>query len=169
MEKKNIREVVDTPRGRNSSTPLFGILSHYQSTKEAMNAMNCHLQSIFVVSDWDNIDDRITELHEDDCDWKIDVSSPAICKALRQLSKKKSSPDIPNRLYESDASQLSAPLSKLLKLSFDLGQVPETWKKAVISPIPKTRTGNSTVEDIRPTRFISYCGQSNGKNFPHIH
>ena len=90
-------------------------------------------------SDWESIDGLIANLKTDDSDWNVDISPGSLQRIIGQLSKKKSSPDIPNVLYKSVASQLSAPLSKLLKLYFHLRQVPVSWKRSVISPIPKSR------------------------------
>ena len=148
MQDKDIWKMVKSHLGRNSSTPIMSLLSQYDSIKEAADAINSHLFSVFVKSDQNSI----KYLPESDNDWIIEASPLTIQKMLQQLSDHKSSPDIPNVLYKSVASQIAVPLSKLFKLSFSLGLIPATWKRAVISPIPKTRT--PSVQDIRPISLL---------------
>jgi hypothetical protein len=153
MQHRDIWKAVRSHLGKNSPSLIMSLLSQYTSTVEAADAINAHLFSVFVDSDWSTVNDLFAAYSQDDVSrWMIDVSPCMIQTALRQLSRHKSSPDLPNILYKSVACQLSAPLSKLLELSFELGLVPEPWKRAVISPIPKTR--NPTIKDIRPISLL---------------
>ena len=152
MQEKDIWKAVDTHLGRNSSTHIFKILSQTSSVQQAVEHISSFLHSVFVSSDWESTDGLIANSRIDDSDWNVDITPSSLQRILGQLSRKKSSPDIPIVLYQSVASQLSAPLSKLLKLSFHLHQVPESWKRSVISPIPKSR--NPSFQDVRPISLL---------------
>ena len=154
MKERDIWKAVRTHLGHNSSSPILSLISQYKSTSEAVNCINEHLLSIFIDSNWDLVKDLLQQYTTQDInEWIPNLSPTSIEAALQKLPKHKSSPDIPNVLYSSVASQLCGPLSKLLKLSFDQGLVPDLWKKAVISPIPKTR--RPSIEDVRPISLLS--------------
>ncbi|MEL7309313.1 MAG: hypothetical protein AAGK05_16595 [Pseudomonadota bacterium] len=149
MQDKDIWKMVNNYLGRHCSSPIMSLLSKYDSTKEAVDAINTYLFSVFASCD----STSTINSHDTDIDWTMDVSPNTIQKLLLQLSPRKSSPDIPNTLYKSIACQLALPLSKLFNLSFKEGQVPALWKKAVVSPIPKNRS--PSVQDIRPISLLS--------------
>lgn len=69
---------------------------------------------------------------------------------LAKVSKTAAGSDgIPYWLYSECASELSHILSKLINFSINEGAVPQAWKQAVITPVPKT-TPVSSVKDLRP-------------------
>ncbi|EYC11317.1 hypothetical protein Y032_0051g2139 [Ancylostoma ceylanicum] len=53
---------------------------------------------------------------------------------------------IPQIVYRKCASSLSKPLTHLLNLSMYFGEVPNLWKEAIVTAIPKSLTANSVTE-----------------------
>ena len=56
---------------------------------------------------------------------------------------------IPYWVYSECATELSHVLSCLINLSINEGVVPQFWKQAIITPVPKTKPVSS-VSDLRP-------------------
>lgn len=153
MQEKDVWKTVNTHLGRNASSPIMSLLSQHDSMLVALNEMNSHLSTVCTTSDWTSIDSILESLPHDDKEWKIDISPCNVHRLLQNLPKHKSSPDVPHILYRSAASRLAVPVSMLLRCSFDDADVPESWKRAVITPIPKKR--NPSFEDIRPISLLS--------------
>lgn len=65
---------------------------------------------------------------------------------------------IPVRILKSRARELSMPLSKLLNLSFSLGEVPLTWKSANVTPVFKDNV-KENVENYRSISLLSILGK----------
>jgi len=65
---------------------------------------------------------------------------------------------IPARILKSCARELSMPLSKLLNLSFSLGEVPSTWKSANVTPVFKDNA-KENVENYRSISLLSILGK----------
>ncbi len=153
MQERDIWKAVNTHLGRSSSSPILSLLFRYNSMTHAVDCINEQLFSVFIDSNWAPVTELLGHYsQEDKHEWMPNFSRTSILEFLQKLSKHKSSPDIPNVLYRSIASQLADPLSKLLKLSFDQSVVPDPWKTAIISPIPKTRC--PSIEDIRPISLL---------------
>ena len=69
---------------------------------------------------------------------------------LAKLTKTASgSGGIPYWLYRECASELSYVLSKLINFSINKGEMPEKWKQAIITQVPKTAPV-FIVSDLRP-------------------
>ena len=152
MEQADVWKAVNGHFGRNSSSPIMTLVSQYESVDATVNAINKCLQSNFTASRHVDIRTLPTTC---DKDWSPDVSPSTVYGMLKGLSKhtSKSSPDIPNILYKRAASVLALPLMKLMKFSVEQCSIPKMWKKALVSPIPKTR--NPSLDDIRPISLLS--------------
>ena len=150
MEQADVWKAVNCHLGRNSSSPIMSLVSQYESVDAAVNAINNCLQSNFTVSGYVDISTLPVACNND---WSPDVSPSTVYSMLNGLSKHKSSPDIPNILYKRAASVLALPLTKLMKLSVEQCSIPKMWKRALVSPIPKTR--NPNLDDIRPISLLS--------------
>ena len=61
---------------------------------------------------------------------------------------------IPARILKSCARELSMPLTKLFNLSFTLGEVPLTWKRANVTPVFKD-DAKENVENCRSISLLS--------------
>ena len=61
---------------------------------------------------------------------------------------------IPARILKSCARELSMPLTKLFNLSFSLGEVPLTWKRANVTPVFKDNA-KENVENYRSISLLS--------------
>ena len=149
MEQTDVWKAVNCHRGKDSSLPIMSLVSQYESVDAAVNAINTYLQSVFTRSS--EIDTcNLSTVH--DKDWNPDVTPTSVETHLKRLSKRKSSPDIPNLLYKSAAPFLALPLSKLMKLCLESCSIPKLWKKGSVVPIPKTRAPK--LEDIRPISLL---------------
>ena len=65
---------------------------------------------------------------------------------------------IPARILKLCARELSFPLTKLFNLSFSLGEVPLTWKRANITPVFKDNA-KENVENYRSISLLSILGK----------
>ena len=85
-----------------------------------------------------------------------DYTDTDIMIILAKVSKTAAGSDgIPYWLYSECAFELSHILSKLINFSINEGAVPQAWKQAVITPVPKT-TSVSSVKDLRPVTPVIY-------------
>ena len=84
------------------------------------------------------------------------IYSYQVCKKLQKLNPHKAmGPDnIPPRLLKEFAYELAEPISDLFNLSLSSGIVPDTWKCANITPIPKEKLPKEE-NDLRPISLTS--------------
>ena len=68
------------------------------------------------------------------------------------------------KILKSCARQLSMPLSKLLNLSFSLGEVPSTWKRANVTPVFEDNA-KENVENYRSISLLSILGKCQERIF----
>eukprot|EP00117_Sycon_ciliatum_P046039 scpid19225/ scgid33023/ Probable RNA-directed DNA polymerase from transposon X-element; Reverse transcriptase len=70
---------------------------------------------------------------------EISTSQAEVEKLLRGVDTNKSPgfDSIPNRLLKEAAKELAPSLSSLFNLSFQTGEIPQEWKDATITPVPK--------------------------------
>ena len=69
-----------------------------------------------------------------------------------KLNSKKSSPDVPSKLYKAAAHVIAEPLAALFNESLQCGIVPRIWKQAVVIPVPKC--ASPTINDLRPISLL---------------
>ena len=72
-------------------------------------------------------------------DWHIEILEQEVFLELVNLNSRKSSPstDIPSRLLVQIACTLATVLHSILVQSFSNLQVPNSWKVAEVTPVPK--------------------------------
>ena len=83
------------------------------------------------------------------------VPKISIENQLKRLSKKKPSgvDNIPARLLRDSATAISQPITYLINLSLQTGNIPEEWKTARITPIHKSGSITST-DNYRPISVL---------------
>ena len=73
--------------------------------------------------------------------------------------------NIPTRLLKETAKEISPSLTSLYNLSFRTGEIPQDWKDATITPIPKS--GNPYhPTNYRPISLLSIISKTQEKNSP---
>jgi hypothetical protein len=117
----------------------------------------------------DNLRDNLGEVP--DC---FIVSEYSVYNALKHLKINKSSNDdlLSNRLLVELADVLAAPVCALINSSIQQGYVPDQWKNARITAIPKVNPPLSIEHDLRPisvTSGISKIAESFMCKFFNIH
>ncbi|EYB89586.1 hypothetical protein Y032_0230g2972 [Ancylostoma ceylanicum] len=80
------------------------------------------------------------------------------CDVLKQLKSVKgslsaTSDGIPSIFYKKLADHLYQPLTHIFNISLITGEVPALWKRAMVTPIPKTTCG-SHLTDFRPISIL---------------
>lgn len=150
MEHADVWRTVNCHLGKNSSQPILSLISKFECVHDAVEALNEHLHSVFITSP--PIDESNIPISRNES-WSPDVSENAVRNFLEKLPRKKASPDLPNFLYKKVSHWIASPLSKLMKLCIEECSVPSLWKKASISPIPKTRSPG--LDDIRPISLLT--------------
>ena len=89
---------------------------------------------------------------EFDTHLRVDVSE--VCNVLNKLKKKSAGPDeLPSWVFRECSLILAPAITVIFNRSFQLGRVPQCFKKAYISPIPK-RTKPSDVTHYRPISLL---------------
>jgi len=84
------------------------------------------------------------------------ITPQQVCKKLLQINPSKShGPDeIPNRLLKEFAYELANPVCTIFNTSLSTGEFPQTWKDAIITPVPKSKQPTS-VDEFRPIALTS--------------
>lgn len=80
------------------------------------------------------------------------VSESAVFKKLCHLNPSKSSgpDDLPSWLLRENADVLTSPITSVLNASYNEQLLPNSWKMANVSPIPKTSPVTDVNKDLRP-------------------
>ncbi|MEL7308418.1 MAG: reverse transcriptase family protein [Pseudomonadota bacterium] len=131
--------------GKAVCDPVMNLCSQYSGSREAADVINGKFASHFQPSGHFQVPTRSFST----C---LQVSSSFVYKQLCILDPKKSSPDLPSKLYKAAAHVLSEPLASLFNESLELGIVPRIWKCAVVTPIPKCTS--PTINDLRPISLL---------------
>ncbi|KAK6057376.1 hypothetical protein COOONC_05105, partial [Cooperia oncophora] len=95
------------------------------------------------------------------CNWFPDtmpdfiIEPHTVAKHLRALkpSLSSTSDKIPQYFFKSFALELSVPLAHIFNISLMLGQVPDLWKTALVTPLPKIPNAKK-VSDYRPISIL---------------
>ena len=82
----------------------------------------------------------------------MEVTEERVQQALAKLNPNKASgPDnLPNWIFKEYSYILASPIMKILNGSYHEQQLPTTWKKADVSPLPKKKPVNILEKDLRP-------------------
>ena len=75
-----------------------------------------------------------------------------MCNELSKLKTRKSSPDLPLKLYKAASYALADPLTALYNQSLATGAVPLMWKCAAISAVPKC--SSPSVDNLQPISLL---------------
>lgn len=145
MSAKDLWSSVRTVMGKNKTDPLAPLLNRYKCCYLAASAINEELTQSFNSSE--NF-----ELSAPTGDWPIDLEPHTIYRCLSTMPSKKSSPDLPTKLYKCAAYVISEPLSHIYKASILSQKFPSQWKIGAIVPIPKIK--NPTLKDLRPISLL---------------
>ena len=92
-----------------------------------------------------------------ECPDEILCSKDEICELLKSLDVNKANgPDgISARMLKSTANAITPSLTKLLNCSIAHGRPPNSWKTALVVPIPKIPRAKNT-SNFRPTYISSF-------------
>ena len=144
-KNKNIWKAVKIISGKAVLDPVMNLSSQYSSSHEAADEINKKFASHFQPSDHFKVPTRSLSTCPQ-------VSSSFVYNQLRALDPKKSSPDLPSKLYKAAAHVLSEPLAYLFNESLETAIVPSIWKCAVVTPVPKCNS--PTINDLRPISLL---------------
>jgi len=126
---------------------------------EKAQMFNAYFCSVYTKEDLQSIpskqcDDKTNILSD------IDIDETEVFELLKKLQPDKSpgADGIHPRVLKECAAELSMPLTKLFRQSLAEGRLPESWKKANISPIFK-KGNRSSVANYRPISLTSVCSK----------
>ena len=145
LQDKNVWKVVHAHKGTKSTDPLTSLMSDFKSLKDGADAINATFASIFLPETSSMID---LESYESPSDWSISITPEMVYNSIKCIPKFKASPDIPTALYKHVSISLAVPLCKLYNLSIQARTMPETWKSALICPVPKSSPAR--MNELRP-------------------
>ena len=82
----------------------------------------------------------------------MEVTEERVYQALAKLNHNKASgsDNLPNWIFKEYSYILASPIMKILNASYHEQQLPSTWKKADVSPLPKKKPVNILEKDLRP-------------------
>ena len=144
-KNKNIWKVVKMISGKATRDPVTNLCSQFSNLHEAADAINAKFCSHFQRSD---VFQFLNPLMSD-CP---QVSCFYVYNHLCKLNPKKSSPDLPCKLYKAAAHVIAEPLTALFNESLKSGFVPLIWKRAIVIPVPKC--ASPTINDLRPISLL---------------
>jgi len=152
MQKKDLWRAVHTTIGTKKSNPIMTLMSQFKSPYTAVTSINQALASVFLPSTTTSKTSSECLRNDSGNDWQIEVSPYVIFNELNKLAINKASSDIPPLLYKRAAALLAYPLYRLFRQSIEENYVPQRWKVAAVTPIPKNKT--PTVNDVRPISLL---------------
>ena len=133
--------------------------SNVTTDDEKAKMFNTYFCSVYTKEDLQSIpnkqcDDKASILSD------IDIDETEVFELLKKLQADKSpgADGIHPRVLKECAAELSMPLTKLFRQSLAEGRLPESWKKANISPIFK-KGDRSSVANYRPISLTSVCSK----------
>ena len=145
----NVVKQMNNPRAKTNNT-IENLIAHYATVNEAANEINKEFATYFTPSTLRNAPaaESIGE------NWNISINTETIRKMLIQLNTRKASgsDDLSPLLLKLSGDFLAEPITHLLSLSIESGQVPEVWKEANIVPIPKG--GPVCIKNLRPISLL---------------
>ncbi|MEL7307471.1 MAG: reverse transcriptase family protein, partial [Pseudomonadota bacterium] len=146
LNGKDVWKVTNDIVGRKTSDPMKCFYNRFDSITTAANFIN-HAFTLF------HSEKRLVPLpcSASKC---ITVTESQVRRFLSKLPEHKASPDVPSKLYKAAAEILSQPLTYLFSNSIETSSVPDLWKTAALTPLPKT-TSPSTADDMRPISLLS--------------
>lgn len=151
QRSNDLWKMVNTVRGIDSSkNPLIPLLAHYPSLQTGVDAINNHLSSFFSKSSFEGI------TLPGQPEWDFNVSVNDIVKMIERIPNRKASADFPTILFKSARYILSNPLCGLINESIKTCCVPQLWKIASVSPIPKKK--QSILERYPPDFTFKHSG-----------
>lgn len=125
--------------------------SDHLSSVELANLINNSflepMKDFQVLNPADNL--MVSHLGDQDCDIATPWSTYKKLKSLN-TSKAPGPDDIPNFIFKEFAEVLAYPVSTLLNSSFTEQKLPNTWKLANITPIPKDNPVSDINKHLRP-------------------
>ena len=134
-----------------SSGSLQCLISQYTDAFEAANAINKEFSSVFGSATIQSVSTvNLPSPKRWILSMSIEETRAIICKL--DISKSGGSDGLSPFLLKSASDILAAPLTHLLCLSVETGEVPSLWKEANIVPIPKGKA--SSIKDLRPISLI---------------
>ena len=144
--------VVNDITGRQVRVPLTDLAKQFTSITEMVTEINKTFSDNFQISS------ELPQINKQS-DWNVQVSEFDVLKELCQNKDKKASPknDIPSRLYKHIAVILAAPLSHIINYSVRQQTVPQVWKIAQVSPLPKSN--NVVLSNLRPISLLPIMGK----------
>ena len=147
-QRKDIWKTVRTLSGKAVTDPLASLCSQFSSKRAAADRINekfaAHFQSSGEFSHYVS-----HTLPQKDI---LYVPPQFVCNELCNLNTRKSSPDLPLKLYKAAAYVLAEPLATLYNQSLAAGTVPLIWKCATVSAVPKCSA--PSIEDLRPISLL---------------
>ena len=144
-QAKNVWKTVKVLSGKTLSDPLAGLCSQFSNRQIAAEAINEKFSSHFQTSD----EYTISGCPQN----KFLVVPPSfVFHHLIKLNPRKSSPDLPSKLYNACAHIITDPLTALFNDSLRIAEVPLMWKCATVTAVPKC--SSPTLNDLRPISLL---------------
>ena len=138
----SIPSIVHNGAQYNTASDKAEVFNNYFASQQQLCFPNHHELPPLIIETVNNLD-------------KITVSEHEVKKILQQLDTNKATgPDnVGNLLLKKCASSLNKSLTSLFNKSFDLGQVPQLWKTANVSPVFK-KNDKSSIKNYRPVSLL---------------
>ena len=120
------------------------------------DVLNKHFATVFVHDTDISLPEMTQSPYPDLSTIEIDITE--VARLLKQIDPfKAAGPDgIPSRLLKEVASELSPSITLLFNASLQQGNIPDDWKKALVTPLFKKGNRNNPV-NYRPISLTSVC------------
>ena len=151
-KNKNMWRVADSIAGKSRSDHLSFLLREFHSTKADVDAINCNFMNNYQPSDIVSVNDTRGEPENATLHLPQSFQPYDVYHFFRNIDSKKTSPDIPTRLYKEAAHLLAEPFTALFNLSLKNGIIPKQWKRTAVIPIPKC--SKPSLNDLRQISLL---------------
>ena len=128
----------------------------YSTNAAKADVLNKHFATVFV----HDTDISLPEMTQSPYPYlsPIEIDITEVAGLLKQIDPFKAAgpDDIPSRLLKEVASELSPSVTVLFNVSLQQGNIPDDWKKALVTPLFKKGNRNNPV-NYRPISLTSVC------------
>ena len=142
---KDVWKTVKVLSGKVVGDPISYLCSQFPNKTSAVQAINDKFCSYFQPSG----DFKLLSKPDGK---PLEVPVHFVYEQLRKLSTRKSSPDLPCKLYKAAAHVIADPLTALFNESLKCADVPQIWKRATITAVPKCSSPG--LDDLRPISLL---------------
>ena len=150
---KEFWKAIKIVQNKKSSIPI--LIGDISSDIDKVNVLNAHFSNCFNPTVLPLCDDDISTCNPDGCPKDLLCCDEEILALLKNLEVKKASgmDGISAHMLKATAHSIAPAITQLFNISIRLGRIPDAWKAARVTPIPKGGDANDP-KNYRPISLL---------------